>query len=317
MRPVAIPYPVRGGERSYSNKTRGQRAQRQPAAAAGTGIPARSPTAREARKGWAALIKQVYEADPLCCPKCGTTMRIIAFLERRQTEVIEKLRCAKRTSILGKLTGRAWEAHSPALWALGGGCRPGPTAAGGSGRGLTEQETQEKAGDCTRRSGERSAHRAGASSTGVAPAFRTPLQPSRSLAEPAAAMGSRPAQSPWRQGGVSGLNPAPFPLEQPHPSGDAATTRKSKFLSPNCLSNGREFAIFDHELAFFMDGILGWKPPWEPCAIQFPKGLPSAVRHVFLEELRGQPTDLRRLAGAFEAVSRSRLNEYRAALPAD
>ena len=76
----------------YSNKTRGRRAQRRPAAsAAGTGIPARSPTAREARKGWAALIKQVYEADPLCCPKCGTTMRIVAFLERRQTEVIEKI----------------------------------------------------------------------------------------------------------------------------------------------------------------------------------------------------------------------------------
>jgi hypothetical protein len=46
----------------YSNKTRGRRAQRRPAAAAaGTGIPARSPTAREARKGWAALIKQVGE----------------------------------------------------------------------------------------------------------------------------------------------------------------------------------------------------------------------------------------------------------------
>jgi hypothetical protein len=76
----------------YSNKTRGQRAQRQPTPA-GTGIPARSrsPSAREARKGWAALIKQVYELDPLTCPKCGTTMRIIAFLERRQTEVIEKI----------------------------------------------------------------------------------------------------------------------------------------------------------------------------------------------------------------------------------
>jgi len=74
----------------YSNKTRGHRAQRQPTPA-GTGIPARSPTALEARKGWAALIKQVYESDPLTCPKCGTTMRIIAFLERRQTEVIEKI----------------------------------------------------------------------------------------------------------------------------------------------------------------------------------------------------------------------------------
>jgi hypothetical protein len=75
----------------YSNKTRGQRAQRQPAAAAGTGIPARSPTAREARQGWAALIKQVSAADPICCPKCGTTMRIVAFLGRHQTEVIEKI----------------------------------------------------------------------------------------------------------------------------------------------------------------------------------------------------------------------------------
>jgi hypothetical protein len=39
-----------------AGKTRGQRAQRRPAAApAETGIPARSPTAREARKGWAAV----------------------------------------------------------------------------------------------------------------------------------------------------------------------------------------------------------------------------------------------------------------------
>jgi hypothetical protein len=75
----------------YSNKTRGQRAQRQPAATTGTAAPARPPTAREARKGWAALIKQVYEADPLTCPRCGTTMRIIAYIEGHQTEVIEKI----------------------------------------------------------------------------------------------------------------------------------------------------------------------------------------------------------------------------------
>ena len=74
----------------YSNKTRGQRDQRQPVAA-GTGIPVRSPTAREARKGWAALIKQVYEADPLCCPRCGTELEIIAFIEGHQTDVIEKI----------------------------------------------------------------------------------------------------------------------------------------------------------------------------------------------------------------------------------
>jgi hypothetical protein len=75
----------------YSNKSRGQRAQRQPPASAATAAPARSPTAREARKGWAALLKQVYEADPLCCPKCGSAMKIIAFIERHQTEVVEKI----------------------------------------------------------------------------------------------------------------------------------------------------------------------------------------------------------------------------------
>ena len=63
----------------YSNKSRGQRAQREPPASAATAAPARSPTAREARKGWAALLTQVYEADPLCCPKCGSEMKIIAF----------------------------------------------------------------------------------------------------------------------------------------------------------------------------------------------------------------------------------------------
>lgn len=73
----------------YSNKSRGQRAQR-PASAATTAAP-RSPTAREARKGWAALIKKVYESDPLCCPKCGSAMMIIAFIERHQTGVIEKI----------------------------------------------------------------------------------------------------------------------------------------------------------------------------------------------------------------------------------
>jgi len=44
------------------------------------------------------LIRQVYEADPLCCPKCGSAMRIIAFIERHQTKVIEKIlrHCGRR-----------------------------------------------------------------------------------------------------------------------------------------------------------------------------------------------------------------------------
>ena len=31
-------------------------------------------------KGWAEMIRKVYEVDPMLCPKCGGRMRIIAFL---------------------------------------------------------------------------------------------------------------------------------------------------------------------------------------------------------------------------------------------
>ena len=71
----------------YSNKSRGLRGRAQ--APPGATVP--TPSAKEARKRWAALIKQVYEADPMLCPKCGATMRIVSFIERRQSEVIEKI----------------------------------------------------------------------------------------------------------------------------------------------------------------------------------------------------------------------------------
>ena len=36
--------------------------------------------ASEAHKRWAMLLKQVYEVDPLQCPKCGGEMKIISFI---------------------------------------------------------------------------------------------------------------------------------------------------------------------------------------------------------------------------------------------
>jgi len=33
------------------------------------------------RKSWARLIQKIYEVDPLVCPKCLGTMRIISFIE--------------------------------------------------------------------------------------------------------------------------------------------------------------------------------------------------------------------------------------------
>jgi hypothetical protein len=31
-------------------------------------------------KGWAEMIRKVYEVDPMICPKCGSRMKVVAFL---------------------------------------------------------------------------------------------------------------------------------------------------------------------------------------------------------------------------------------------
>ncbi len=80
----------------YSNVSRGKRraAPRRLALTAApgdeslsaTGSPTALPTAddepfrRRARLTWAALIKKVYEVDPLLCPFCGAEMKVIAFI---------------------------------------------------------------------------------------------------------------------------------------------------------------------------------------------------------------------------------------------
>ena len=40
-------------------------------------------------KGWAEMIRKVYEIDPLICPKCGGTMRIVSFI--KDHKVIDKI----------------------------------------------------------------------------------------------------------------------------------------------------------------------------------------------------------------------------------
>jgi hypothetical protein len=31
-------------------------------------------------KGWAEMIRKVYEVDPMICPKCGGSMKVVAFI---------------------------------------------------------------------------------------------------------------------------------------------------------------------------------------------------------------------------------------------
>jgi hypothetical protein len=82
--------------------------------------------------------------------------------------------------------------------------------------------------------------------------------------------------------------------------------------NPNLQSKGNQFAIFDHEMALITEGILFWKPPWQPGALTV-VGAPG--RHVLYEALHGSSPDLSRLIGAWEDVDDARLASYRAALP--
>jgi hypothetical protein len=72
----------------YSNVNRGKRRKVQGEKASGI-EEFGEVTPSTAKRAWARLIKQVYEVDPLVCPRCAGAMRIISFIE--QPEVIAKI----------------------------------------------------------------------------------------------------------------------------------------------------------------------------------------------------------------------------------
>jgi hypothetical protein len=69
----------------YSNRTRGYRKRHGLLGKAQTADPVPDTDDRvplEVRRSWARLIRGVYELDPLLCPRCGGTMRVIAVIEQ-------------------------------------------------------------------------------------------------------------------------------------------------------------------------------------------------------------------------------------------
>ncbi len=49
------------------------------------------PPRSRASQTWAMLIKRIYEVAPLACPQSGAEMKVVAYIEPPQGEVIEKI----------------------------------------------------------------------------------------------------------------------------------------------------------------------------------------------------------------------------------
>ena len=76
---------------AYSNVVRGKlKARRQaqpteplapgPGEAASPPPASASPSLAALRRGWAQLLRRVYEIEPLVCPRCQGVMRVVAFI---------------------------------------------------------------------------------------------------------------------------------------------------------------------------------------------------------------------------------------------
>jgi hypothetical protein len=87
----------------YSNRSRGYRKQRRLRGEANTEPPpseADEQAPLKVRRSWARLIRKVYEVDPLLCPRCGGTMRVIAVIEQPAVvrQILDHLGIAVRSN---------------------------------------------------------------------------------------------------------------------------------------------------------------------------------------------------------------------------
>jgi hypothetical protein len=76
----------------YSSAARGKRRRRQDTEhqlETADAQAAPPPDTAAARKRWADLLRRVYEVDPMVCPRCAGTMRVVGFIT--QPHVIRRI----------------------------------------------------------------------------------------------------------------------------------------------------------------------------------------------------------------------------------
>lgn len=82
--------------------------------------------------------------------------------------------------------------------------------------------------------------------------------------------------------------------------------------NPNCLINGDDIAIIDHDISFLMKAILFWKAPW---TLGGGEELGQIDKHIFWTQVRDKKLSFPRLKAALVSITDQRLDEYIAALP--
>ncbi len=83
--------------------------------------------------------------------------------------------------------------------------------------------------------------------------------------------------------------------------------------NPNCLSNGKTLAIFDHELSFFTEGIIGWVPPWESKGILEIHN--SSKKHLFFESVKSADFSFEPLLQRVSAIASEDLTALSEKIP--
>ena len=83
----------------YSNRSRGLRGEAEEASSGGATDQVQPPDEeaekseqdKERSKTWAMLLRRVFEVDPMLCPTCGGTMRVVSFIAPPQEQVVEAI----------------------------------------------------------------------------------------------------------------------------------------------------------------------------------------------------------------------------------
>lgn len=82
--------------------------------------------------------------------------------------------------------------------------------------------------------------------------------------------------------------------------------------NPNCLVKGDYLRVFDHELAFMIEQLLFWKPPWTLGGLSW-VGEPGA--HIFVGGLKGRDVDYDSVKDRWVNLSDEVIAGYQTAVP--